>query len=149
MAATGPDQGVRSDRGGKIAAAVAGIALLAVAVTGGVLQTAGAPGGGGANPIVTIDVHGETYRVELANPEVLEIAQQLLAGEIDPKIPNGLIVRDDPGPNAPWSWHIDPQSFEWADMTTEVCDGLPEYVEDGTLTSPWYCPWTADVVAID
>jgi len=91
----------------------------------------------------------QTYRIELTNPEVLEVAQLLLAGEIDHKIPNGRIVRDDPGVNAPWSWHIDPQSLEWADMTTEVCDGLPEYVEDGTLTSDWYCPWSAEVIAID
>ncbi len=33
-------------------------------------------------------------------------------------------------------------------MTTEVCDGLPSYVEDGTLTSPYYCPWSAEVTAI-
>ena len=58
-------------------------------------------------------------------------------------------MRDDPSVNAPWSWHIDPATLEFADVTTEVCDGLPSYVEDGTLTSDTYCPWSADVIAID
>ena len=41
---------------------------------------------------------------------------------------------------------VDP---EFVDMTTEVCDGLPEYVEDGTLTSDVYCPWSATIVALE
>ena len=36
-----------------------------------------------------------------------------------------------------------------ADQTVEVCDGLPEYVEDGTVTSDYYCPWSAKIVSID
>jgi hypothetical protein len=59
-------------------------------------------------------------------------AQDLLDGKEAPSIPVGNIMRDDPSINEPWSWHIDPASVEFADMTTEVCDGLPEYVEDGT-----------------
>lgn len=136
------------DRGGRIAAAVAGIVLLAVTVTAGVLSSTG----GSSSPsgvIVTIQVIDETYKVELIDPAAIEIAEALLAGELPPMIPNGLVVRDDPGPNAPWSWHIDPASFEWADMTTEVCDGLPSFVEDDTVTSPYYCPWSAEVIAIE
>jgi len=131
-------------RGGRIAAGVSGLVAVGVFVTAGVLSSVPA-----AHPIATIRVVDETYRIELANAAALETAQQILAGEIPPMIPNGRIVRDDPGPNAPWSWHIDPASLEWADMATEVCDGLPEYVEDGTLTSDWYCPWSAEVLAIE
>jgi hypothetical protein len=101
------------------------------------------------NPVATVEVVDQTYKIELATPELVEHAQQLLDGEDVASIPNGLIVRDDPGVNAPWSWHIDPASLEFADATTEVCDGLPEYVEDGTLTSPYYCPWSAKIVSID
>jgi len=132
--------------GGRVAAAISGIVLLAVTVTGALLPPAGA---GGAHPVATIRVVDETYKVELASPRALAIARQLLGREIPPMIPNGRIVRGDPGPNAPWSWHIDPTTFDWADITTEVCDGLPEYVEDGTLTSDWYCPWSAEVIAIE
>ena len=137
------------DRGGRIAAAVAGIVMLAVLVGTATAATVASNQQGSSNPVATIQVVDETYRVELVTPEVLEIAEQLLAGELPPMIPNGMIVRDDPGPNAPWSWHIDPATLEWADMTTEVCDGRPAYVEDGTLTSDWYCPWSAVVIAVE
>jgi hypothetical protein len=101
------------------------------------------------NPVATVEVVDQTYKIELATPELVEHARQLLDGDDVASIPNGLIVRDDAGVNAPWSWHIDPASLEFADATTEVCDGLPEYVEDGTLTSPYYCPWSAKIVSID
>ncbi len=100
--------------------------------------------------VATFEVAGgpQTYKIELATPELIEHAKQLMAGEEVAAIPNGLIVRDDPGVNEPWSWHIDPASLEFADVTTEVCDGLPEYVEDGTLTSDYYCPWSTKVIEI-
>lgn len=101
--------------------------------------------------VATFQVAGDqTYKIELATPELIEHAKELLAGTTEEgRIPVGRIVRDDPSVNEPWSWHIDPSTLEFADATTEVCDGLPEYVEDGTLTSDYYCPWIAEVIAID
>lgn len=104
--------------------------------------------------VATFEVAGqETYRIELATPELIRHARDLMAGEDVARIPNGRIVRDDPGIsdpiNEPWSWHIDPATLEFADITTEVCDGLPQYVEDGTLTSDYFCPWSAEIIAID
>jgi len=101
--------------------------------------------------VVTLRVgRSETYRVLLTDPADIAIARQLLSGEEAPTIPNGRILRDgDGGVNTGWSWHIDPASFEWAEVTTEVCDGLPSFVEDGTLTGPWFCPWSAVVVEIE
>ncbi len=98
---------------------------------------------------MTIRVAGdEEYRVMLTDPADIAIARQLLAGEEAPTIPNGRIVRGESGVNTGYSWHIDPSSFQWADFTTEVCDGRPSYVEDGTLSGPWFCPWSAEVVDI-
>jgi hypothetical protein len=94
--------------------------------------------------VVTFEVADQgTYKVELATPELIQHVKDLMAGSEDGRIPVGRIVRDDPGVNAPWSWHIDPSTLEFADATIEVCDGLPEYVEDRTLTSDVYCPWLA------
>ena len=98
--------------------------------------------------IVTFDVEGERYRILLTDPDDIAIAARLLAGEEAPRIPSGLIVRDETGVNTGHSWSIDPQSVEFADMTIEVCDGLPSHVEDGTLEGDRYCPWGAEVVAI-
>ncbi len=101
------------------------------------------------NPVATFQVVDETYKIELTTPELQEHAQQLLDGEDLASIPNGVVVRDDPGVNAPWSWHIDPATLEFADLTVEVCDGLPSYVEEEIVTSDRYCPWSAEIVSID
>ncbi|MEA2900487.1 MAG: hypothetical protein QOH36_374 [Actinomycetota bacterium] len=98
--------------------------------------------------IVTFEVSDERYRVLVIDPANVAIANELLAHESDPKIPNGVVV---PGTdvNEGWSWHIDPATFEFADMTTEVCDGRPSYVENGTISGDRFCPWTAEVVEVD
>lgn len=99
--------------------------------------------------VVTFEVAGsEQYRVELTDATDIDIARRLLAGEEAPGIPNGLVLPGDGGVNAPWSWHIDPQDFEWAEVTTEVCDGLPSHVEEGTLSGTRFCPWSARVVDV-
>lgn len=98
---------------------------------------------------MTFAVEDEQYRILLTDPADIAIAEQLLAGEEAPSIPSGLIVRGDPSVNTGYSWHIDPDSVEFADVTIEVCDGVPSFVEDGTLEGDRYCPWGARVVAID
>jgi hypothetical protein len=99
--------------------------------------------------VVTLRVaDAEEYRIRLTNLDDIAIAQKLLAGAVAPRIPNGRVVRGDPDVNAGYSWHIDPASVEFADTTTEVCDGRPSDVEKTTITSEWYCPWSAQVVAI-
>lgn len=89
-----------------------------------------------------------TWRARLVRPADIATARALLAGEPGPRIPNGRIVRGDPDVNLGWSWHLDPQDFEWADAATEVCDGNPRSVEDGSLRGDRYCPWNATVVAV-
>ncbi len=129
--------------------AVATLAFVAAAVG---LTACGDDGGGSDTDtaVVTIRVVDEEYRIELVTPESIENARMLLDGEEAPSIPNGLVVRDgDGGVNEPWTWHIDPASLEWADATTEVCDGLPSDVESDTITSDRFCPWSAEVIALD
>ena len=119
------------------------VALGVVVALGSIIPASTGP------TVVTFEVAGyadETYKIELATPELIEHVKQIMAGEEVALIPNGLVVRDDPSVNAPWSWHIDPASLNFADVTTEVCDGLPSYVEDGTVTSPYYCPWVTKVI---
>ena len=126
-----------------VAAAAVVIVLAAVAIVFAVMSQTH------RNPVATFQVVDETYKIELATPELVAHAEALLAGESVASIPNGVVVRDDPGPNAPWSWHIDPATLDFADMTIEVCDGLPSYVEDEIVTSDRFCPWSAKVVSID
>jgi hypothetical protein len=106
----------------------------------------GSPSGG---VIVTFRVVDEEYRILVTRADLVAHAQALLDGSDEATIPNGLIVRGDPGINAPWSWHIDPDSLEFADVTMELCDGLPSHVEDGTLAGDRFCPWGAEVIAVE
>jgi hypothetical protein len=99
--------------------------------------------------IVTFKVLNEQYRVLVVDPANIAIAQRLLAGKEGPRIPNGVVVRGDPSVNTGWSWHIDPETFEFADVTTEVCDGKPSFVENDEISGDYFCPWSAKVIAID
>lgn len=128
---------------------VIAVVTLAVAFSGVVVLALAVSSASHRNPIATFHVVDEQYKIELATPELVEHAEALLAGESVASIPNGIVVRDDPGPNAPWSWHIDPATLDFADMTIEVCDGLPSHVEEGVVTSDRYCPWSAEIVSID
>lgn len=99
--------------------------------------------------VVTFEVNeGERFRVLLVEPADRDAAERLLDGVEGPDIPNGRIVRET-GVNEGWSWSLDPLDFEFADVTTEVCDGSPSDVESGDLTSDRYCPWSARVVEIE
>ena len=127
---------------------------LALAV-GGAIVAAGCAAGEGASPtpsgaiIVTFEVNeGEQFRVLLIDPADQTIATRLFDGAEGPDIPNGRIVRQT-GVNEGWSWSLDPADFEFAELTTEVCDGNPSDVESGELTSDRYCPWSARVVGIE
>jgi hypothetical protein len=99
--------------------------------------------------IVTFKVESETYRVLVTDADDIAIVNKLLAGDEAPGIPNGVVVRGDPSVNTGWSWHIDPATLDFADVTTEVCDGLPSFVENDEISGDRYCPWSAKVVAVE
>lgn len=103
-----------------------------------------------AGVVVTFRVvETETYRVLLTDAADITNAQDLLAGKEAPGIPNGRLVLGASGVNTGHDWSIDPEDIEFADMTTEVCDGTPSQIDDGTFTNDRFCPWTAKVVAIE
>ena len=105
--------------------------------------------------LATFEAAGDTFKVWVTNPQTIEQLLALQAGTSAASIPNGRISAG-PGAgdhNAPWTWHLDPEDIEMAEMTTEVCDGAPSYVEgnlsDFTDTVGRYCPWSAQLVALD
>ena len=135
-------------RGSTRAAGLAFAVAAAIALTGCTEPVVVTPAPA-AGIVVTFEVNeGERFRVLLIDPADQAIANTLLEGGEGPDIPNGRIVRDT-GVNEGWSWSLDPNDFEFADLTTEVCDGEPSDVESRTLTSDRYCPWSARVVEIE
>jgi hypothetical protein len=125
------------------------IRLLALGVLP-VVAACGTPSGGSgatAPVIVTFEVAEERYRVLLTEPADIGAAQRLLDGEDVPSIPNGRVVRET-GVNEGYGWSIDTNDIEFAEVTVEVCDGLPSDVESGAISGDRYCPWSAVVVDV-
>lgn len=102
--------------------------------------------------LATFDVSGERLRVFVTAPATIE---QLVAprdGTSQASIPNGRILRG-PGAgnhNRPYSWHLDPVDVQMAEVSIELCDGRPSYVE-ANITEfveriGRYCPWGATLV---
>ena len=99
--------------------------------------------------VVTFEVaDDQRFKALLVDPADIDIARRLLARQEAPGIPNGRVIRET-GVNTGYSWSLDPDDIEFVDVTIEVCDGLPSDVEAGTISGDRYCPWSADVVAID
>lgn len=104
--------------------------------------------------LATFDVSGELFRVWVTDPADVEQILALQDGASGANIPNGRILRG-PGPggyNLPWNWHLDPADIEMAEMTTEVCDGRPSYVQghvdEFVDVVGRYCPWNAALVEV-
>ncbi len=104
--------------------------------------------------LATFAVGQDRFRVWVTNPVAANTIMELQAGTSLANIPNGSI-RQGPGVenhNAPWNWHLDSNDIEMAELTTEVCDGAPSYVEthlNDYLQIGRYCPWGAQLVSAD
>ena len=96
--------------------------------------------------VVTFRVVGETFRVHLLDERQINAADQAANGG-RARIPNGRVVAGT-GVNGGWSWHL--EDVEFAELTTEVCDGRPSDVEREGVTfgGGRFCPWTARVISI-
>jgi hypothetical protein len=104
----------------------------------------------GAQQAFTVEVSGERFVVRVAGAaNIADFEQRLQNGGTG--VINGELRRGDGGFNAPWSWHLDPETVHAADMAIELCDGRPSLVEADTaywFTSVGrFCPWGARIVA--
>jgi hypothetical protein len=100
--------------------------------------------------VFEVQVVGEAFRVGVNDPVQIDSFAARLASGAEGNI-SGELAPGAGGVNAPWSWHLDPETVHVAAVTAEVCDGRPSFVEDdldywlGTVQR--YCPWGAKVVA--
>jgi hypothetical protein len=104
---------------------------------------------GGA--LIQFAIGSESLRVWVTNDPFIAEAERLRAAG-EQRIPSFALL-DDTDCDPQWTWHVDPASVAFADVTIEVCDGLPSDIENDkrywleTLGS--YCPWSARVVSVD
>ncbi len=105
--------------------------------------------------LATFDVEGEQFRAWVRNETTIQQLIDLRDGLSEASIPNGPL-RAGSGRadhNAPWNWHLDPDLTSMAELTIEVCSGLPSLVEENL--EEWlanvgqYCPWSARLVKLD
>ena len=102
--------------------------------------------------LATFEASDERFQAWVTDPRAMWDLRQLQRGESTANIPNGRVLRGPglAGHNAPYSWHFDPEDVEMADMTIEVCDAEPSYVEEnvGEFVDNVgrYCAWDARLV---
>ncbi|MEV4637849.1 hypothetical protein AB0J80_10885 [Actinoplanes sp. NPDC049548] len=89
------------------------------------------------------------FRMRVTDPAAIAQVRANHAGTEEwPTHPIGTIVYGKgSGDNTGYSWYL--TDVQMVEMSAEVCDGLPSYVERHAVTSPYYCPWAAKVVAIE
>jgi hypothetical protein len=104
--------------------------------------------------VATFDVAGERFRVWVTNPQTIQQILDLRDGTSQATIPNGRLRRG-PGRrrhNAPFHWHLDPRDTAMAEITIELCDALPSFVEanrDEFIEQVGrFCPWAAELVTV-
>jgi hypothetical protein len=100
----------------------------------------------------TIDVVGERFTLQATDPGTIQQLIDNYNGKNNFHV-TGTLVKGSGGFNSPWSWHLDPSSVRMAEISIELCDGTPSFVEknlDYWLdTVHNYCPWGSKVVAIN
>lgn len=87
-----------------------------------------------------------------SNPDVIAKVEQELSKPFDQRTMhiNGPIERGNPGYNSNWSWHFTEDQWDLAEISVEVCDGRPSFVEEDL--DYWinqvgrFCPYGSRVV---
>ncbi len=106
---------------------------------------------GGA--LIVLEVAGnEKLTIWSTVDEFIDEAKRLkTAGE--QRVPMFLEVLEGVDCDGAYTWHVNPEKMSFADVTTEVCDGTPSYLEqhkqEWIQTVGNYCPWSTKVASID
>jgi hypothetical protein len=104
--------------------------------------------------LATFAVEGERFSVWITDPADVHHVLALQRDQSLPGIPNGRLRRGagQGNHNAPFTWHLDPADIEFADVTIELCDGSPSYVQahldEYVDRVERYCPWSARLVSV-
>src|SRR3981189_3331129 len=82
-----------------------------------------------ADAVFQVDACGEAFSIALSGASMIARASEFLsAGRFT--IVTGQLAHGDGGFNAPWSWHLRPETVSFVDASVEVCDGCPRMVEN-------------------
>ena len=112
-----------------------------------------APDAGTAYFKVAGATEADAFVIALTDPATIATARALASGQEPSKHVTGLVVAEAAPYNALWSFHLDPASISFAEMSIEVCDAATSYVEGhlaevggAFLPGRRWCPWSSRVV---
>jgi len=91
----------------------------------------------------------DTFVFKLTDQKKIQEARDILSGKQKDKTHvSGIIVKSAAPYNPDWSFHYDPQSISFFEMSIEVCDAAIRYVEENLdkvggafLPGNRWCPW--------
>lgn len=91
---------------------------------------------------------GEVFRILLRDSGLIAQARALI-GAGNRKIVAGALASGNGGFNLPWSWHLNPDTVKFPEISIELCDGCPGDVEanGGNWGAGTFCPWTSEILA--
>jgi hypothetical protein len=98
----------------------------------------------------TFRVVGDVFRASITNPTGIDQALALWRGQSQAKIPTGQLECANGTYNCGWTWRMTPASITFAEITIEVCDATPSYVQGNCASFPngQYCPWSAELIEL-
>jgi hypothetical protein len=96
----------------------------------------------------------QQFVIQLVEPSKIEHARRILHGEEQSRVHiQGTVVKDRAVYNPDWSYYLAPESIEFFERATEVCDASIQYVEEhldevggSTLPDSHWCPWDSHLV---
>jgi hypothetical protein len=100
------------------------------------------------------DITRSEFTIRLTDPEKIQHARELLAGETAER-PHviGRIVKTPRDYNPQWSYHLNSDTIDFFDYAIEVCDATIPYTEDhldeaggAFLPGLYWCPWSSHLV---
>jgi hypothetical protein len=98
-------------------------------------------------PIVaTFEVAGERFRARFTDPVQIDLVRRTRAGAVH-RFPSGTVVWGATGDNTGYPWHL--EQARMVEMAIELCDGRPSDVVEDRWKPPTFCPWGAQVVAVE
>ena len=99
---------------------------------------------------VHFEMSSERVRMYITRTTTIQDARDNLAGRNQKHIPMGKI-RSGRLFDAQWSWYVDPETITLNEVTIEVCDASPSYIEQhlGDWLGRDWCPWSAEIEYIE
>jgi hypothetical protein len=103
----------------------------------------------GSGLYATFRVVDDVFYVWITNPTGINEAIALWRGQSMAAIPVGAVDCANGMFNCGWTWRIKPDVVRFAEVTIELCDGTPSYVQGHCASfANSYCPWSAQLIAL-